>query len=253
VLLLDVTPLTLSIETLGGISTSLIERNTTIPTKKSQIFSTAADMQSQVEIHVVQGERKFARDNKSLGRFILDGIPPAPRGVPQIEVTFDIDANGIVNVTAQDKATGRDAHITITASSGLSEKEIQDMVNSAQEHAAEDLKRKEDIEARNAADHAIYTAEKLLREQGENVPEDVKKDVEAKLEALREIKDTGAKEELERLTQELGYAIQQIGASMYGGQEGAGTPPPGGFGPQGGPDQGPPPDEDVVDGEFSEA
>jgi molecular chaperone DnaK len=255
VLLLDVTPLTLSIETLGGISTALIERNTTIPTKKSQIFSTAADMQAQVEIHVVQGERKFARDNKSLGRFILDGIPPAPRGVPQIEVTFDIDANGIVNVTAQDKATGRDAHITITASSGLSEEEIQQMVDNAEEHAAEDQKRKEEIEARNAADNAVYTAEKLLREQEENVPDNVKADVEAKIEALKQVKDTGSKEELDRLTQELGYAIQQVGASMYGDQGGPGTPPPGDFGAQGGPEGGsqPPPDEDVVDGEFSEA
>ncbi len=251
VLLLDVTPLTLSIETLGRIATPLIERNTTIPVKRSQIFSTAADMQSQVEIHVVQGERKFANDNKTLGRFILDGIPPAPRGVPQIEVTFDIDANGILNVSAQDKATGKEQHITITASSGLSEAEIKKMVDEAEQHAAEDLKHKEEIEARNAADQTIYTAEKLLRDQGENVPDNVKADIEAKIEALRKIKDSGSKDELERRTQELGYAMQQFGASMYGQQGGPGTPPPGGEPFQDGPT--PPPDEDVVDGEFSEA
>jgi len=249
VLLLDVTPLTLSIETLGGIATFLIERNTTIPTKKGQIFSTASDMQSQVEIHVVQGERKLARDNKSLGRFILDGIPPAPRGVPQIEVTFDIDANGILNVSAQDKATGREQHITITASSGLSEAEIKRMVNEAEQHADEDRQHKEEIEARNMADQAIYTAEKTLRDMGDKVPENVKKDVEEKAEALRQIKDLGSLDELRRRTQDLGLAIQQIGASMYGQEEGPGTPPPGGMGGE----AQPPPDEDIVDGEFSEA
>ena len=249
VLLLDVTPLTLSIETLGGIATSLIERNTTIPTKKGQIFSTASDMQSQVEIHVVQGERKLARDNKSLGRFILDGIPPAPRGVPQIEVTFDIDANGILNVSAQDKATGREQHITITASSGLSEAEIKRMVNEAEQHADEDRQHKEEIEARNMADQAIYTAEKTLRDMGDKVPENVKKDVKEKTEALRQIKDSGSLDELRRRTQDLGLAIQQIGASMYGQEEGPGTPPPGGMGGE----AQPPPDEDIVDGEFSEA
>jgi molecular chaperone DnaK len=249
VLLLDVTPLTLSIETLGGIATSLIERNTTIPTKKGQIFSTASDMQSQVEIHVVQGERKLARDNKSLGRFILDGIPPAPRGVPQIEVTFDIDANGILNVSAQDKATGREQHITITASSGLSEAEIKRMVDEAEQHADEDRQHKEEIEARNMADQAIYTAEKTLRDMGDKVPENVKKDVEEKAEALRQIKDSGSLDELRQRTQDLGLAIQQIGASMYGQEEGPGTPPPGGMGGE----AQPPPDEDIVDGEFSEA
>ncbi len=257
VLLLDVTPLTLSIETLGGVATPLIARNTTIPTRKSQIFSTATDGQTQVEIHVVQGERPMARDNKSLGRFILDGIPPAPRGVPQIEVTFDIDANGILNVSAVDKATGRDAHITITPSSGLTEEEIQRMVREAEQHAEEDRRRREEVEARNAADQAIYAAEKTLRDLGDKVPTDVRQDVEQKVEALKKVKDTAGAEELRRLTQELGYALQQIGTTMYGQQGGPGTPPPG-AGPTpppgeagGGPST--PPDEDVVDGEFSEA
>jgi molecular chaperone DnaK len=250
VLLLDVTPLTLSIETLGGVATALIERNTTIPTKKSQIFSTAADMQSQVEIHVVQGERPMARDNKSLGRFILDGIPPAPRGVPQIEVTFDIDANGILNVSAVDKATGRDAHITITASSGLSEAEIKQMVRDAEQHADEDRQHKEEVEVRNTADQAVYSAEKTLRDMGEKVPENIRKDVEAKAEALKAIKDSGDLAQIRQKTQDLGQALQQVGAAAYeqaGG--GPGTPPPGCA--DGGAST--PPDEDVVDGEFSEA
>jgi len=249
VLLLDVTPLTLSIETLGGVATALIERNTTIPTKKSQVFSTAADMQSQVEIHVVQGERPMARDNKSLGRFILDGIPPAPRGVPQIEVTFDIDANGILNVSAVDKATGRDAHITITASSGLSEQEIKQMVRDAEQHAEEDRQHKEEVETRNTADQAIYAAEKTLRDMGDKVPDGIKKEVEAKAEALKAIKDSGDVVQIRQKTQELGQALQKVGAAAYEGAGGAGTPPPGdaGGGPEG------PPDEDVVEGEFSEA
>jgi len=248
VLLLDVTPLTLSIETLGGVATALIERNTTIPVRKGQIFSTAADMQSQVEIHVVQGERPMARDNKSLGRFILDGIPPAPRGVPQIEVEFDINANGILEVKAVDKATGRDAHITITASSGLSEDEIDRMVKEAEQHAQEDSTRKQEVEARNTADQAVYSAEKTLKDMGDKIPEDVRKNVEEKAEALRKIKDTGSAKELAQKTQELGAAMQAIGEAVYQqpdqGAPGAGGPEDGGA---------PPPDEDVIDGEFSEA
>jgi len=246
VLLLDVTPLTLSIETLGGVATPLIERNTTIPTRKSQIFSTAADMQTQVEIHVVQGERPMAADNKSLGRFILDGIPPAPRGVPQIEVTFDIDADGILNVSAQDKATGREQHITITASSGLSKEEVERMDREAEKFAAEDRKRKEEVELRNNADALIYSTEKLLREQGDKMPGHVKSDVEAKLNALRTALQGKDVDDIQRKMSDLQSAVQQAGASMYE-QAGPTTPPPGG---EGGP---PPGGEDVVEGEFSEA
>ncbi|HET7088049.1 MAG TPA: molecular chaperone DnaK [Anaerolineae bacterium] len=241
VLLLDVTPLTLAIETLGGVATALIQRNTTIPYRKSQIFSTASDGQTSVEIHVTQGERSMAADNKTLGKFILDGIPPAPRGMPQVEVTFDIDANGIIKVSAQDKATGRSQHITITASSGLSEQEVEKMVKEAQQHAAEDQKSRERIEARNAADSAVYTAEKTLRELGDKAPADIKSDVEAKANALKGMLETASAEELKQRTQELHEALQRIGASMYQ-QPGGGpsTPPPGGS-------EG----EDVVEGEFS--
>src|SRR5690554_2411921 len=185
ILLLDVTPLTLSVETYGGVATPLIERNTTIPTKKSQIYSTAADGQTQVEIHVVQGERPMAADNKSLGKFILDGIPPAPRGVPQIEVTFDIDANGIINVSAQDKATGREQKITITASSGLTEEEIERMVKDAEQHAAEDARRKEEAEVRNQADSAVFAAEKFIRDYADRLPEDAKKQTQERVDAVR--------------------------------------------------------------------
>ncbi|MCD6356751.1 MAG: molecular chaperone DnaK [Anaerolineaceae bacterium] len=250
ILLLDVTPLTLSIETLGGVSTPLIERNTTIPTRKSQIFSTAGDNQTQVEINVLQGERPMAADNKSLGKFILDGIPPAPRGIPQIEVTFDIDANGILNVTALDKATGRSQKITITASSGLSKEEVERMKVEAEKHAAEDQKRKDLIEAKNYADNAAYTAEKTIRENGEKIADDQKKKVEdlvAKLRKTAEGEDTNA---IRKQTEELGQLIQQVGASLYKQSDtsqsaGEDSGAEAGKKPSSGSDG-----EDVVEGEF---
>jgi molecular chaperone DnaK len=251
ILLLDVTPLTLSIETLGSVATPLIERNTTIPTRKSQIFSTASDSQTQVEIKVLQGERPMAADNKTLGHFVLDGIPPAMRGVPQIEVTFDIDANGILNVTALDKATGRSQKITITASSGLSEAEVDRMKKEAEQNAEEDQKRKNIIEARNNADNSIYTAEKLLRENGDKVEESAKKEIEEKIAKLRE---TMAGEDLDAIrkgTEELGQQIQQIGASMYQQEQSAGDADGTSD------DKSSPSDddagEDVVEGEFKDA
>ncbi len=215
VLLLDVTPLTLGLETLGGVSTPLIERNTTIPTSKSQVFSTAADNQTQVEINVLQGERPMAADNKSLGRFVLDGIPPAPRGVPQIEVTFDIDASGILSVKAQDKATGKEQSIKITGSTGLSKEEVEKMQKDAEAHAAEDAEKKEKVEAKNQADSLIFTAEKTLSDAKDKVKEEDKKDVEEKIAALKSVLDTGTKEELETKTKELSDALQKVGAAMY--------------------------------------
>ena len=249
ILLLDVTPLTLSIETLGGVSTSLIDRNTTIPTRKSQIFSTAGDNQTQVEINVLQGERPMAADNKSLGKFILDGIPPAPRGVPQVEVTFDIDANGILNVTALDKATGRSQKITITASSGLNEEEVERMKREAEVHAEEDKKRKELIEAKNNADNAVYTAEKLIRENGEKIEDGMKKEVEELAAKLRESMNGDDAAAIRSQTEQLGQLVQKIGASMY--QQPTGEGDAGGAdASQGGGDAGQAPDDDVVDGEF---
>lgn len=215
VLLLDVTPLTLGIETLGGVSTPLINRNTTIPTSKSQTFSTAADNQTQVEINVLQGERPMAADNKSLGRFILDGIPPAPRGVPQVEVTFDIDASGIVSVTAKDKASGKEQSIKITGSTGLSKEEVEKMTQDAEVHAKEDEEKKAKIEARNHADALIFTAEKALKDGGDNVPADIKTEVEGKISALKEILDSGNKEDLEAKTKDLSETLSKIGEAAY--------------------------------------
>jgi molecular chaperone DnaK len=252
ILLLDVTPLSLSIETLGGVATALIERNTTIPTRKSQVFSTASDMQTSVEIKVVQGERPMAADNKLLGNFILDGIPPAPRGVPQIEVTFDIDADGILKVSAQDKATGRSQHITITASSGLSKAEVEKMTKEAEAHAAEDKGRKEEIETRNQADQAAYTAEKALRDGGDKVPAEVKTAVEAKVAAVRKSLEGKDLDAIKRATNDLYQAVQAIGSAMYGQ---SGGPAPGGEpgGDSGSGGQSGPSGDDVVDGEFKEA
>jgi len=223
VLLLDVTPLTLGIETLGGVSTPLISKNTTIPTSKSQVFSTAADNQTQVEINVLQGERPMATDNKSLGRFILDGIPPAPRGVPQVEVTFDIDANGILNVKAKDKASGKEQSIKITGSTGLSKDEIEKMTKEAEIHAKEDEEKKEKIETRNAADSLIFTAEKSLKDAGDKAQADLKKEVEGKIIELKKILDTGTKEDLEAKTKDLSDSLQKIGQAMsqQPGQPGA--------------------------------
>ncbi|HUE97806.1 MAG TPA: Hsp70 family protein, partial [Anaerolineales bacterium] len=247
ILLLDVTPLTLSIETLGAVATPQIERNTTIPTRRSQVFSTASDSQTQVEIHVLQGDRPMAADNKSLGKFILDGIPPAPRGVPQIEVTFDIDANGILKVTAQDKATGRSQHITITASSGLSDSEVEKMRKDAEANAEEDRKRKELIEVRNNADNSVYAAEKALREFGEKVPADTRSEVEAKVAEVKKAAEGEDGSAIKSATEALGQAIQKIGASVYqapnvpgDGASGAGADP----NPEAGPD--------VVEGEVKE-
>ncbi len=221
VLLLDVTPLTLGIETLGAVSTPLINRNTTIPTQKSQVFSTAADNQTSVEINVLQGEREMAADNKSLGRFMLDGIAPAPRGLPQIEVTFDIDASGILNVTAKDKATGKEQRITIQGGTGLSKEEVEKMVKESEMHADEDKKKKEEVEARNLADGLCYTAEKSLKDAGDKVPEDVKKDIEEKVKNIRDGLQTDSSDVLKQKTQELSSSLQKIGEHLYkqGGPE----------------------------------
>ncbi len=216
VLLLDVTPLSLGIETLGGVNTILIPKNTTIPTSKTQIFSTAADNQTSVEIHVLQGERPMARDNKSLGRFILDGIPPAPRGVPQIEVTFDIDANGILKVTARDKATGKEQSIRIEGSCGLSEEEIERMKREAELHAEEDRKKRELAETKNKADALIYSAEKTLKELKDKISEDLKKEIEEKINELKKIKEKDDKEEIERKISDLSNSLQKVGAEIYG-------------------------------------
>ena len=241
ILLLDVTPLTLSVETLGGVATAMIDRNTTIPSKKSQVYSTAADNQTTVEIHIVQGERPMAGDNKSLGKFMLDGIPPAHRGLPQIEVTFDIDANGILNVSAKDKATSREQAITITASSGLSDSEIDNMVAEAEKFAGQDAERKEEAEVNNQAESAIFQAEKLIRENKDKLPEEAVQQTEEKIAAVKQAKESQNVSETKAATEALMAQLQTLGAQMYEEQ----APPP---------EEQPAAedDEDVIDAEFTE-
>jgi molecular chaperone DnaK len=249
VLLLDVTPLSLGIETLGGVTTKLIERNTTIPTQKSQVFSTASDGQTSVEINVLQGERELSRDNRSLGRFILDGIPPAPRGVPQIEVTFDIDANGIVNVHARDKGTGREQRITIQASSGLSKTEIDRMVKDAESHADDDRRRREEVEVRNETDNAAYTAEKTLRDLGDRVPGDLKAEAESKIGDVRAALATDDVQRMRDARDALQQVMFRISEQIYSQAGGSSTgAEPGGENPSSGPS-----DDNTVEGEFKEA
>ncbi len=245
VLLLDVTPLDLGIETLGGIMTTIIPRNTTIPTSKSQVFTTAADNQTSVEIHVLQGNRPLAKDNKSLARFILDGILPAPRGVPQIEVAFDIDANGILHVSARDKATGREQKVIVQPSTGLSSEEIERMKREAELYAEEDRRRKEEIELRNQADNLAYTAEKTLREVGDRIPAHLRGEIEDKVRRLRDALAGQDITPIRRAMDELSYTLQQAGAAVYGQQAGVGQEPPPGEGPGRGP-------EGTVEGEYRE-
>ncbi len=251
VLLLDVTPLSLGIETLGGIFTKLIERNTTIPTSKSQIFSTASDNQPSVEINVLQGERELSQYNKSLGRFILDGIPPAPRGVPQVEVTFDLDANGIVNVSAKDKGTGREQKITITASSGLSKEEIDRMVKESEQNAAEDLKRKEEVETRNNADSMAYQAEKMVKDFAEKISAEDKTAIEEKVQDLRSAMGTEDMERIKTASEALTETMHRVSQTLYAAQASSETPPPNGAEGHA-PGEEKPHDENTVEGEFKE-
>ncbi|MEX0763081.1 MAG: molecular chaperone DnaK [Dehalococcoidia bacterium] len=250
VLLLDVTPLTLGIETLGGVRTSLIPRNTTIPTSKTETFTTAADNQPSVEIHVVQGEREMARDNVSIGRFSLDGVTPAPRGVPQIDVTFDIDADGILTVSAKDRGSNKEQHITITGRSGLAQDEVERLIKDAEAHAEEDRQRREKIEARNTAESAAYQAEKLLREQSDNIAEDLKSEVEEKIKAVRDLlaDENSEASAINSATSELQQSLQKIGEAAYAGQQ---TGPQEGPGGEGGSSDGEGGD-DTVEGEFRE-
>jgi molecular chaperone DnaK len=253
VLLLDVTPLSLGIETLGGVFTKLIDRNTTIPTKKSEVFSTASDSQTSVEIHVQQGERTMSKENKTIGRFHLDGIPPAPRGVPQVEVTFDIDANGILHVQAKDMATGREQKITITASSGLSKDDIEKIVKEAEQHSDEDKKKKDDIDTRNQAESITYQAEKTLKEVGDKVPEADKKDLQEQSDKLKEmLKNNAATEDIKKEMEKLTEKWHKVSTAMYQSAQGAPGAQPGAEGPQAGaqPNAEKKGADDVVDAEY---
>lgn len=257
IVLLDVTPLSLGIETLGGVFTKLIERNTTIPTRKSQVFTTAADGQTSVDIHVLQGEREFARDNRTLGRFTLHGIPPAPRGIPQIEVTFDIDANGIVNVTAKDLGTGKEQRITITATTQLSKDEVERLVKEAEQAAEEDKKRREEVELKNAADTLVYTTEKTLKEHGDKIPQDVKQKIQSELERLKKAISDNDMESIKRFMDEVREASYKMSEELYKAQQASsGAGPSGGFGQDSGAESGGAgsqrEDDTVIDAEFKD-
>jgi molecular chaperone DnaK len=249
ILLLDVTPLSLGVETLGGVMTKLIERNTTIPTRKSETFSTASDSQTSVEIHVLQGEREMARDNRTLGRFHLEGIPPAPRGLPQIEVTFDIDANGILNVSAKDKGTAKETKITISHSSGLAKDEVEKMVADARAHEGEDKKRREEVEQRNRAENLAYQMEKLLKENKEKLSADVAKEIEDAIQEVHKVREKGSADEVKAAAEKLERASHKAAEELYK-SAGPGTPGDGAPPPPGG--EAKKPDGDVVDAEFKQ-